>query len=102
MVEEAANAINWVHQISRFPAIKESPFVCATISGLQRKLAKPEVKKEPVTRDMLLAVVENFGQSPSLSEVRLATAMLLGYATFLRYNEMAKLKCILRYIKPQC
>ena len=92
-VEEAANAINWVHQTAGFPPVTESPFVCATISGLQRKLAKPKVKKEPVTSDMLLAVVENLGQNPSLSEVRLATAMLLGYAAFLRYDEMAKLKC---------
>ena len=92
-VEEAANSINWVHQTAGFPAITESPFVRATISGLKRKLAKPRVKKEPVTSDMLLAVVESLGQQPSLSNVRLATGMLLGYAAFLRYDEMAKLKC---------
>lgn len=42
---------------------------------------------------MLSAVVKSLGQHPSLSEIRLATGMLLGYAAFLRYDEMAKLKC---------
>ena len=67
--------------------------MCATIGGLQRKLAKPKVKKEPVTTDMLSAVIESLGRQPSLSDVRLATGMLLGFAVFLRFDEMAKLRC---------
>ena len=42
-VEEAVNAISWVQQIAGLPSIAESPFVRATLSGLQRKLAKPKV-----------------------------------------------------------
>ena len=67
-VEQAANSVNWIHQTAGFPAITKSPFVHATISGLQRKLSKPRVKKEPVTSDMLLAVVESLRQHPSLSK----------------------------------
>ena len=37
-VEEAVNAVSWVHQISGLPAVTASPFVRATLSGLQRKL----------------------------------------------------------------
>ena len=85
--------MNWVSQTAGFPLITESPFVRATIAGLQRKLAKPKVKKEPVTTDILSAVVESLGRQPSLSDVRLATGMLLGFAAFLRFDEMAKLRC---------
>ena len=92
-VEEAVNAVSWVHQLSGLPAVTESPFVRATLSGLQRRLAKPKVKKEPVTADMLLALVESLGQSPSLSDVRLATSALLSFAAFLRYDEVAALRC---------
>ena len=43
-VEEAVNAIGWVHQVSGLPPIAESPFVRATLSGLQRKLARPKAE----------------------------------------------------------
>lgn len=92
-VEEAVNAIGWVHQISGFSPIAESPFVRATLSGLQRRLAKPKVRKEPVTADMLSALVQNLGPSPALSNVRLVASSLLSFAAFLRYDEIAKLRC---------
>eukprot|EP00731_Ephydatia_muelleri_P008550 Em0004g888a len=41
-----------------------------TTEGLKRMLAKPMVRKEPVTADMLKAMVEATGQEPPLSEVR--------------------------------
>ena len=45
-VQEVVNAISWVLQISGLSPISESPFVWATLSGLQRKLAKPKVPKK--------------------------------------------------------
>ena len=63
-VEEAVNAISWVLQISGLQQISESPFVLATLSGLQRKLAKPKVRKEPVTVNILSSLVDSFGSPP--------------------------------------
>ena len=76
-VEEAVNAVSWVHQISGPPPVTESPFVRATLSGLQRRLGRPKVKKEPVTADMLMVLVGSLSQSPSLSDVRLVASALL-------------------------
>ena len=92
-VEEAVNSVGWIHQISGLPSISASPFVRATLAGLQRNLAKPKVRKEPVTADMLSALVGSLGVSPSLSDVRLAACSLLSFAAFLRYNEISKLRC---------
>ena len=92
-VQEAANAISWVHQMSGLEPVAQSPFVRATMAGLKRILAKPTVKKEPVTADMLAALVKSLGQSPSLADVRLAASCLLGFAAFLRFDELAKLRC---------
>ena len=63
------------------------------LDGLQRRLAKPKVKKKPVSTDMLLALVESLGDNPSLSDVRLVASCLLSFAAFLRYDELAKLRC---------
>lgn len=92
-VQEAVNAISWVNQLSGISPIAQSPFVQATLAGLKRSLAKPKVKKEPVTVDMLAALVRSLGQSPSLSDVRLAASCLLAFAAFLRFDELVKLRC---------
>ena len=65
----------------------------ATLAGLQRKLAKPRVRKEPVTVEMLSRIVGSLGTAPSLSDTRLAAACLLAFAAFLRYDDLARLRC---------
>ena len=92
-VEEAVNAVGWVHQLAGHPPIVASPFVRATLAGLQRKLAKPKVPKEPITTDVLVALVHSLGSTPSLADIRLAASCLLAFAAFLRYDELAKLRC---------
>ena len=52
-VDEAVNAINWVHRLSGLPLVSEFPSVRAVQAGLQRVLAKPKTKKELVTLNML-------------------------------------------------
>lgn len=84
VVQEAVNAIGWVHQLLGLEPIMQLPFVRATMAGLKRQLAKPKVKKEPISMDMLAALVGSLGHSPSLSEVRLVAASCLSmFATFL-------------------
>ena len=90
-VELAVNAAGWVNRLSGEPPIGASPFIQATLAGLQRQLTKPKVRKEPVTAPMLAALVDSLGTSPSLTDVRLAA--LLSFAAFLRYDELAKLRC---------
>ena len=92
-VEEAVNAVGWVHQLAGYPAVSGSPFVRIVLEGLQRKLAKPKVRKEPVTSDMMSAMVNSLGAAPSLTDVRLVAACLLAFSAFLRYDELAKLRC---------
>ena len=92
-VEEAVNAISWVHQLGGYSSVAESPLIRAALDGFQRKLAKPKVRKEPVTRDMMQSLVESLGPNPSLSDVRLVAACLLAYSAFLCYDGLLKLRC---------
>ena len=91
-VEEATNAIGRVHQLSGLPPIAASPFVRATLTGLQRQLAKPKLHKEPVTTDMLSMWVESLGTSPSLADICLIAIALLAFSAFLRYDELSKVR----------
>ena len=91
-VEEAHNALGWVHSSAGLSSPSSDPFVKATLEGLQRSLAKPVVKKEPVTVDMLEMIVQDADKSGSLSDLRLATACLLGFSGFLRSSELICLR----------
>ena len=63
------------------------------VDGLKQIVAKPKVRKEPVTADMLKAMVEAAGPDPPLSEVRLLAVCLVAFSGFLHCNELVKLKC---------
>ena len=75
-VQEAVNAIGWVHQLSGLDPVTQSPFVQATLAGLKRILAKPKVRKEPVTVNMLDTLVGSLGENLSLSDVHLEAICL--------------------------
>ena len=91
-VEEAVHALSWLHGLAGLQPLGGSPLVKATLEGLQCILAKPKVWKEPVTADMLKAMVEAAGPAPSLTEVRLLAVCLVAYAGFMRCEELVKLK----------
>ena len=91
-VEEACHALAWVHSTAGLASPPSHPFVKATLEGLQRSLAKPVVKKEPITLEILDAMVHDANKSGSLSDLRLVTACLLSFAGFLRFDEMINLR----------
>ena len=91
-VEEACNAVSWVHASAGLSSPSVDPFVKATLEGLQRSLAKPVVKKEPVTVDMLEAIVKDVDKSGTLMDLWLATACLLAFSGFLRFSELIFLR----------
>ena len=90
--EEACNALSWVHASVGLASPSSHPFVQTVLEGLQRSYAKPVIKKEPLTVNMLERIVEDAQKSGSLSDLRLATACILGFAGFLCFDELIKLR----------
>ena len=69
--------LSWLHGLAGLQQLGGLPLIKPTLEGLKRMLAKPKVRKEPVTTDMLKAMVEAAGPEPPLSEVRLLAAYLV-------------------------
>ena len=90
-VEEACNALAWVHATAGLPSPTVSPFLRTTLEGMRRILARPTVKKDPVTPALLAEMVKDARESNTLSDLRLATACLLAFAGFLRFNELVNI-----------
>ena len=93
-VEEAANAIAWLHSAAGIPNPGDQPFVTVVVDELHRMLAKPTIKKEPISVNniMLMVMAEDATRHETLSNVRLTAACLLAYAGFLHFDELAKLR----------
>ena len=91
--EEVVHALSWLHQMAGLNPVGASPLVQVTLAGIKRIVARPKVRKEPVTVEMLQAMVEAAGMEPSLTEVRLLAVCLLAFAGFLRCDELIKLRC---------
>ena len=51
-VKEACNSTSWMHSCTGLVSPISDSFARTTLEGLQRSLAKPVVKKEPVTVEM--------------------------------------------------
>ena len=62
--------------------------------GMQRILAKPTVKKDPVTSTMLEDMVKDANRSNTLTDLRLTTASFVAYAGILRFNELVNMNII--------
>ena len=92
-VEEAVHALSWLHGLAGLQPFSGSTLVKSTLEGLRRMLAKPKVRNEPVTADMLKAMVEAAGAAPSLTEVRLLAVCLVAFAGFMRCDELIRLRC---------
>ena len=68
------------------------PLVRMTSEGLRRVCAKPVQKKAQFSTEMLQAIVQDTKKNNSLANIILATACLLTFAGFLRYDELANIR----------
>lgn len=91
MVEEACNALAWIHSTAGLPAPTVSPFGKTTLEGMQRITAKLTVKKEPVTVEML-ENMKDANRSNTLADLRLTTGSLLTYTVFLHFNKVVDIR----------
>ena len=92
-VVEASNALSWAHQLACVEDPTQCLLVKQVLEGAKRILAHRTQKKEPITPAILEQLVSKFaGKEASLSDVRIVTICLIGFAGFLRFNEIANLK----------
>ena len=87
-VSEAVNAISWVQRLAGVDPVSQNQLIRSINEGFQRALARPKVRKEPVTPEILQTIVAAMSSPPSLSDVRLGSICLLAYAAFLWIDEL--------------
>ena len=74
--------------------ISNHPLVFLMVSASHRLLGRFKVKNDPVTIEILQALVESkiTDKSPSISDLRSVALCLIGYAGFFRFSELSHIK----------
>ena len=82
------------------PKISNHPLVSLMVSVSQRLLGRPKLKKDPVTPEMLKALMESkiTDKSPPISDLRSVALCPTGYTGFFRFSELSQIKaCNVRF-----
>ena len=84
--------ISFAHKLASLPDPCCSNLVKNVKDGLLKSVSKHHNKKEPFSGEDLELIVNRFGNSDSLIDLRFVTLALLSYSGFLRFNEAISLK----------
>ena len=70
-VFNAVYSIDWAQQLAGLPKMSEHPMISSLVAASQRILGKPKSKKEPISPEMLKALVKSkiSDKSPSLYQI---------------------------------
>ena len=93
-LEAAVYGIRWAHDLFGLSNPCDSNLVKGILESAKRSLSRPIVKKEPVTPDIVLSICQKFASAnANLSDLRTAAICVTAFAGFLRFNELANLRC---------
>ncbi|XP_078311190.1 integrase/recombinase xerD homolog [Crassostrea virginica] len=92
-VNSAIYSIKWMHEISGHVDPTENSFVKSLQESSKRLTGKPVKRKDPVDSETLQTLCETYKDSTDLLVLRNLTMILIGFAGFLRYDELSSLKC---------
>ena len=80
--------IKWEHDLNLSTSIFSEQYIKMILEGSVRILSKPVQKKEPITSDILKTILRKQYPIDNLQKLRMCCLLLLGYAGFLRFNNI--------------
>ena len=87
-VSTAVYSIDWAHSLTRLSKLSDHTLVGPMLSASKRILGKTKTRKEPVTPNMLLALVTKFKDNSSLYSLRTIALCLIGFTGFFCFSEV--------------
>ena len=84
-------AINWIHKMNNLPNPCKNNQVRLMKEAAKRLVSRAKVKKLPIKPYHLLKIARNNRNKKDLKKQRTITMILLGYAGFLRFQELSTL-----------
>ena len=88
-------AIKWLHSLlpDDSPNPADNSFFQTILQAVKRKASRPVLKKKPLSTDIIKQMIDKFGSLQSnLKDLRTATFCAIGFAGFLRFDELIKIQ----------
>ena len=90
-------AINWVHKLAGFenrnPCDRKDKFLVKSIVEASSRVPRNPVRKaEPITPEILSLILQRYGESNNLLDIRFVCMCLLAYAGFFRISELLSIR----------
>ena len=90
-VSAAVYAIKWAHDVVGLIDPTKNSYITSILEAARRKTSRPVQKKDPITKDVIIALCDKFQESTDLLIVRNLTMIVFSFAGFLRFDELASL-----------
>ncbi|XP_060076462.1 uncharacterized protein LOC132556091 [Ylistrum balloti] len=91
-IVNAYYSLKWFHDLYDLDSPTKSNLVRNVLEASKRRLAKPVVKKKPMTVDLLLSMYKSKFSVGNLKNQRIRCACLLAFAGFLRSDELLRIR----------
>lgn len=93
VISASAYSIKWAHKLCGKSDPTENGYVINLLEASKRLRSKKVIKKDVVTSDMLKELCILYDGCTDILHIRDLCMILIGYAGFLRYDEISKIKC---------
>ena len=91
-VISAAAAQSWANEKAGSPDPVQASIVQQVLKGARRTLAKPRLKKNPIKVDDIRKLLQHWnGPDASLMNIQAIILIVLGFTTFLRWDELSRM-----------
>ena len=86
-------ALKWAHSLRGLSDPTDNGFVKNLVESAKRLRSSKTVKKDAVTSEMLIELCDRFSGATDLLLLRDLSMILVGFAGFLRFDELVELTC---------
>ena len=88
----AYSALKWLHTLFPENNPLENDLCRNIVESAKRSKSKPVTKKTPITADIIKQIIDKYATPGSnLKDLRIATICTVGFAGFLRFNEISNI-----------
>ena len=91
VISSVVYAIKWIHSINNFTDPTENGFVKNLLETAKRLRSQPVRRKDTISTEHLISLCDKYTSSDDLIDIRDLTMILLGFAGFLRFDEINNL-----------
>ena len=93
VVSSVVYSIKWAHNLKNLPDPTDNLFVKNLLDTSKRVSHRPTVKKDPVSSSILIDLCDKYIGSNDILIIRDLCMILLGFAGFLRFDELSNIRC---------